>query len=117
MANKLRNEISAKFAGKERTFRSSWECIANIEGDTKKGIMMVLNEMMTVEFRFSTVVSVLFNGLRGAGDTELSVEEVAQNAIAMGITNAWQVALDFMNAVTGEPDEEGKPEPQPEVTS
>ena len=67
MTNKYKGELKGSLGGKERTFRLTFENIVNIENTLNKPVMKIAKELAGNEFSFITIVTILHEGLKGAG--------------------------------------------------
>lgn len=69
MANKYKGEIKGSLGGQDRTFRLTFENIVNIENTLNKPVMRIAKELAGNDFSFITIVTILHEGLKGAGAT------------------------------------------------
>ena len=94
MANKYKGEIKGQLGDKERVFRLTFENIINIENTLNKPIMKVASELASQNFSFTSVVTILHEGLKGAGANiqfKAVGDMVSQGALVKGAVLAGEI--------------------------
>ena len=94
MANKYKGEIKGQLGDKERVFRLTFENIINIENTLNKPIMKVASELASQSFSLTSVVTILHEGLKGAGvniQYKAVGDMVSQGALVKGAVLAGEI--------------------------
>lgn len=96
MANERKNELDITLAGQKRTMRASFEAIEAIESVTGKSISMIVASVSGNDIGVTLATDVIFQGLRGYGDTRLTRQEVGEAVIEEGIIQVGAPVLQFL---------------------
>ena len=116
MANKYKGEIKGQLGDKERVFRLTFENIINIENTLNKSIMKVASELASQNFSFTSVVTILHEGLKGAGANiqyKAVGDMVSQGALVKGAVLAGEILATIFTT----PEENESPLAKPENES
>jgi hypothetical protein len=108
MGERLRNEVEITLKGEVRVMRATFGAIRAIERDLKINIIPLIMKLSDLGLEQAAVI--VFHGLKGYGDTSLTLEEVGEAIMDAGLDNVLDPIVDFLaNTLKGV--SVGKPQP------
>ncbi len=113
MANQHRGEVEIKLGGKAYTLRLNHEGISAAEDKAGLGVIGMSFRVFDRRHGFREIAALIYGGLIGAGNRDLTFEQVRDLIVAEGVMTYHVQALVLMkNALNGlgTEDEEGKKE-------
>jgi hypothetical protein len=96
--NNSRGEVLIQLAGEERTMRPTFEAIAAIERDLKINSLPLLKKFAAGDVGVRESATIVYHGLRGFGDTRLSLAEVGDAIIMQGLNEMALAISEFLIA-------------------
>lgn len=108
MANKYKGEIKGKLGGQDRTFRLTFENIINIENTLNKPIMKIASELAGNNFSFTSVVTILHEGLKGA-DVNIQYKAVGDMVSKGALVSSALLAGEILSTIFTNPEEDESP--------
>lgn len=118
MANRMRGEVEVDLGGKKYTLRPSFEGILEMEDRAGVPLMTVLKMASEKALSFKVATGVVYGGLIGAGERNLSFEQVGALIVKGGLPSYFTpIARLISSAIlppSDEPikEEEAKKEPK-----
>lgn len=106
----LKDEVVIELAGQERTMKSTFTAIRGIERDLGRGLMSIVWELGSTptdsvpNISVTQVAMIIHNGLKGYGDTRMSLNEVGEAVLKGGFTNYLVPIIDFLSGGLGDGD-------------
>lgn len=102
----IRGEFKVQLAGQERTLKASFDAVEQLEsGGLSKNIVLTLNDAAVGNVSMRDMTSLFAIGMKAAGDTRLSRQEIGQAIFEAGFSNFIPVFVDYLvYCITG-----GKP--------
>ena len=95
--NNSRGEVKIQLAGEERTMRPTFEAMCAIERDLNTNLLPLMNKVLNGgDFGVLVAATVIYHGLKGAGDTRLSLAEVGADVVKQGTTNVFGSVISFL---------------------
>lgn len=94
MADKLRNEVKIILDGKDYTMRATFACIRAIESDLRKSIIEVTANAERLSV--TECVTVIFHGIRGAGNDQIQLEDIGEAVIQEGYAKSFPAVAEFL---------------------
>ena len=108
MANKYKGEIKGKLGDQERTFRLTFENIINIENTLNKPIMKIASELASQNFSFTSVITILHEGLKGAG-VNIQYKAVGDMVSKGALVSSAVLAGEVLATIFTNPEEDESP--------
>ena len=108
MANKYKGEIKGQLGDKERVFRLTFENIINIENTLNKPIMKVASELASQNFSLTSVVTILHEGLKGAG-ANIQFKAVGDMVSKGALVTSAVLAGEILATIFTNPEEDESP--------
>jgi hypothetical protein len=96
MAEPLRNEVSIQLGGEARTMRATFAALRGIERDLGMNIVPLLFKIGDADVGVNQAAVVIFHGLKGYGDTRLTLDEVGEAVLAEGLSNLMLPVTEFL---------------------
>lgn len=97
MADALRNEVSIVLGGETRTMRATFAAIRAIEKDVGHGLTSIIARLGgAADLPITDAVVIVYHGLRGAGDSSLTVDQIGAMLEETGFDVALQAATEFL---------------------
>jgi hypothetical protein len=110
MAEALRNEVAITLAGQERTMRATFAAMRGIEQAMGVSVLALVQRALKRELGVTDTTVIIFNGLKGADDTRLSLEQVGEAVVEEGLNALAGPVVEFIGkSMAGV--KVGKPEP------
>ena len=110
MANKLRNEVDAKFGSKTYKLRATMEAIAEIEDVLDMSIPEVVNAIQNGKIRLHQLRTVFCQGVKASGGT-ISDEQFSEGLEQSGLAKLAEYVMKFcLNYANGAPTDPEKKE-------
>lgn len=91
-----RGEVKIQLAGEERIMRPTFEAIANIERELSINTLPLLKKMSTGDIGVRAAAVVVYYGLKGYGDTRMSLAEVGDAVIVQGLNDLGVSISEFL---------------------
>jgi hypothetical protein len=95
MAIELRNEVAIDIGGKSRVLRADFRAICAMESFLRMGVVTIVGRFQQKQFGLTDVAALVFFGLQGADDKDLTMEQVGDAIIETGIDNIISPVIDF----------------------
>jgi hypothetical protein len=96
MADELRNEVELTLGGKSRTMRMTFGAIRGVETHLKTNLIPLIGKYQAGEFGVTETATVIFYGLRGAGDEDLTLEKVGDEVMKVGLESVLLPTVEFL---------------------
>lgn len=97
----LRNEVKITLAGEERTMRATFAAIRSIEGAMGKSMIAVINQFGGGDISVTDAATIIHHGLRGHGDTRLTLDQVGEAIVEAGLNNVSLPIVEFVSRALG----------------
>jgi hypothetical protein len=98
MTDILRNEVEIELAGATRTMRATFAAIRNIESALGKSMMAVIGSIgNNGDLSYTDAATIIFHGLRGNGDTRLTLDQVGEAIVEMGMAKISVPVVNFVS--------------------
>jgi hypothetical protein len=97
MAEPLRNEVTLTLAGEERTMRATFTALRSIEQALGVSIIKLIGRVASADMGLGDTATIIFHGLKGFGDTRLSLEEVGEAVLEAGRTNLIKPVMEYIS--------------------
>lgn len=110
MAEELRNEVAVTLDGAEYTLRATFAAIRGIERDLKTNLVPLIEKLGRGDVGVEQAAVIIFHGLRGNGDTALSLEQIGDLILKTGLGVVMLPVVNFLSyamqgATLGKPQE------------
>lgn len=96
MSEPLRNEVSITLAGEERTMRATFEAIRNIERALNLSIVKLIARVSQADMGLTDTATIIYFGLRGHDDTRLTLDQVGEAVMEVGLTSMIKPVMEFI---------------------
>lgn len=93
-----RGEIIIQLAGEERVMRPTFDAIAGIERDLKINSLPLLKKFAAGDVGVRDSATIVYHGLRGYGDTRLTLAEIGDAIIMQGLNELALPISEFLIA-------------------
>jgi hypothetical protein len=107
--NNSRGEVTIQLAGEERVMRPTFEAMCAIERDLNTNILPLMDRILNkADFGVLTAATIIHHGLKGAGDTRLTLAEVGADVVKQGTTNVFGAVIELLASALHGVDSLGK---------
>jgi hypothetical protein len=96
MADPLRNEVAITLDGTEYTLRATFAAIRGIERDLRTNLIPLIDRIARSDVGLEQCAIVISHGLRGYGDTSLTVDEIGELVLKTGVGTIMGAIIDFL---------------------
>lgn len=96
MAETLRNEVDITLLGETRTMRATFGAIRGVERDLKTNIIPLIERMGRGDVGVEQAAVVIFHGLKGYGDTSLTLDQVGDAVMGEGLSKVLEPVVNFL---------------------
>lgn len=97
LANPLRNEFEIELAGEKRVMRASFTAVTSIEKQLGKIMVEITSRIANGDLSVTDAAYIIFHGLRGYEDRRLSLDQVGEAVLAVGLSNISMAVVEFVS--------------------
>lgn len=93
----MRNEVQIDLGdGAPYTLRATFETIANLERDLNTNIIPLIRKFATQDIGLMQAALIVYHGLSGFGDTRLSVNQIGEKIMKVGLSSIQVKLINFL---------------------